>query len=137
MAKQHYSIQAARTADTKHLRARVREFELELGAHRGDPTAGFNPVETLLAAVAACLTTSLGMVAELSRIQLEAVEVSVEASRQDKPPVLTEIHYKLSLKSSADDQRLTRLVELAEKNSTVLSTLRQAITISGQWQRKS
>lgn len=133
MANQRYIIEAERSTDTKHLIARVREFELELGAHRGDPMTGFNPVETLLCALAACLTTSLGMVAETSRIKLETVKISVEAIRQDKPPILTGIHYKLSLESDVDDQRVMRLVELAEKNSTVLTTLQQGVEVRGEW----
>ena len=137
MATQHYTIEAKRSADKQHLTTRVREFELELGAHRGDLSAGFNPVETLLSALAACLTTSLGMVAELSHIDLEDVKLNITATRQDKPPVITGIHYTLNLKSSADEQRLLRLIELAEKNSTVLNTLRKTTTLKREWHHES
>lgn len=45
-----YKVQVARMNPT-HVRATVRNFQMELGGKRADLTAGFNPVETLLSAV--------------------------------------------------------------------------------------
>jgi uncharacterized OsmC-like protein len=117
-------------------RTKVREFTLATGAHRGDPDAGPNAVETLLAAVGSCLLTGLGMVAEGSRIPLDAVAIDLHAQRSDRPPRITSVSYVVHLASSAPDERLARLVELAERNSTVLGSLRScAFTVEGQWDR--
>jgi uncharacterized OsmC-like protein len=130
---QTYHVKVERT-DPQHARASVRDFTLELGARRADTEAGFNPVETLLSAAGACLLTGLQFVAQTSQIPLEGAWVELEATRQDKPPTLTQIRYRLHLKSPAPPERLERLLELAERNSTVLQTLAQAVRLEGSWE---
>jgi len=133
---QNYLVHVERT-DPYHARASVREFELRLGARRADPTAGFNPVETLLAALGDCLLTALDFVAELSKIPITGAWIELEATRQDKPPSLNHIRYTLHLASEAPKERLERLVGLAERNSTVFQTLSQTLPIEGHWEMDS
>jgi uncharacterized OsmC-like protein len=127
---QNYQVRVERT-DSDHARASVRDFELRLGAKRADPRAGFNPVETLLAALGDCLLTALDFVAELSKIPITGAWIELEATRQDKPPSLNHIRYTLHLGSEAPKERLERLVGLAERNSTVFQTLSQTLPIEG------
>ncbi len=131
---QTYSVEVRRT-DSYHARADVRDFTLPLGARRADPTAGFNPVETLLSAVGDCLLTSLAHVAESSRVAIEEAAVEVAAMRQEKPPLLTHIRYVLRIRSEAPDERLGHLVDLAKTHSTVLQTVSQAVPVEGTWRR--
>lgn len=130
---QTYQVRVERT-DLQHARASVRAYTLELGARRADTEAGFNPVETLLAAAGACLLTGLQFVAKASQIPLESAWVELEATRQDKPPTLTQIHYRLYLQSPAPQERLQQLVVLAQRNSTVLQTLAQGVRLEGTWE---
>lgn len=133
---QHYHVRSERSPDGLRARTQVRRFSLETGAHRGDPDAGPNAVETLLTAIGSCLLTGLGMVAEGSRIPLDAVAIDLEADRSDRPPRITSVRYAIHLDSSVPDERLARLVELAERNSTVLGSLRGCgFSIEGQWDR--
>lgn len=131
---QDYEVEVQRE-DARHASARVREFRLELGAKRADGTAGFNPVETLLAALGDCLLTSLDMVAGFSRIPLAGVRIVVSARRQDRPPTLVGVHYRLSARTPVPAERFGRLVGLAERNSTVFQTLAQAVPVTGEWER--
>ncbi len=131
MGTQQYQVHLARQPDGIRTTATVRDFSLVLGAHRGDASAGFNAVETLLSAVGACLTSSLAMVAEMSRVPLTDMEIDVSGTRQDKPPTLTAIHFAIRVRAEADEEKLVRLLGLAERNSTVVSTLRTAIPVSG------
>ncbi|HUZ17220.1 MAG TPA: OsmC family protein [Spirochaetia bacterium] len=135
MGTQSYVVDLERAEDGLRVRATVRDFSLELGAHRGDGAAGFNAVETLLSAVGACFSTSFAMVADLSRVSIEKLRVDVSATRQDKPPTLTQIRYTAFVKTDADDGKVDRLLALAERNSTVISTLRGAVSVSGEWRR--
>jgi putative redox protein len=119
------------TESGQHVVAAAREFSLTLGARRSDATAGFNPVETLLSAVGACLLTALQMVAELSQIRLNAMGIRVTGTRQDKPPQLVAVTYQLGVQTDVSEERLARLVQMAERNSTVFQTLALAIPVSG------
>ena len=133
---QRYHVRSERSADGLRAHTQVRQFALDTGAHRGDLEAGPNAVETLLTAIGSCLLTGLGMVAEGSRITLDAVAVDLEAERSDQPPRITSVTYAIHLGSSAPDERLARLVELAERNSTVLGSLRGCgFAIEGHWDR--
>jgi uncharacterized OsmC-like protein len=76
----------------------------------------------------------LQFVAETSRIPLDGAWVELEATRQDKPPTLTQIRYNLHLQSPAPQERLQQLVALAQRNSTVLQTLAQAVELEGTWE---
>ena len=50
-----------------------------------------NPVELLLAALAACMIKGIERVAPMIHFRYEAVEVTLEAIRQDGPPRIIEI----------------------------------------------
>ncbi len=127
-----YKVQVDRVSPT-HVRATVRNFQMELGGKRADLTAGFNPVETLLSAVGTCFLTALAFVAELSHVTLGSTSMTVEATRQDRPPILVGIQFHLQVEADLEDARLDRIVELAKKNSTVFQTVSLAVPIQGNW----
>lgn len=78
----------------------------------------------------------LGMTAAGSRVELRAARVDLVATRQDKPPRITSVSYALRIDSPADDERLERNVDLAERNGTVLGSLRGGtFPIDGRWER--
>jgi len=131
---QTYAVRVERI-DEGHARAAVRDATLTLGARRADPSAGFNPVETLLSACGDCLLTAVQHIAGLSRAVIADARVDLEAQRQDKPPRLTEIRYTLHLSSDEPDDRLQHVVELAQANSTVLQTVALAVPVQGRWTR--
>ncbi|MGC9217612.1 OsmC family protein [Acidithiobacillus sp.] len=132
MSQQTYQVRVERT-DSMHVTASVRGFDIPLGAKRADPTAGFNPVETLLSAMGACLLTAISFVAEASHILLAGARIELEATRQDRPPVLTDIRYVLHLKSDASPEQLDHLLDIAKRNSTVFQTISLAVPVEGRW----
>ena len=134
MSVHTYTVEVDRV-DAAHAQAKVRGFTLDLGARRADMDAGFNPVETLLSAMGDCLLTALDFVAELSHAPIEEASIALEATRQDKPPLLVGIHYSLRLRSDLPDERLERLVALAQSNSTVFQTVSKAVPVEGRWER--
>lgn len=130
---QDYVVDVVRTP-AGHALAETRSFHLDVGAHRGDPTVGFNPVETLLSALSACLMTSLAMVSEMSRVPVERMRMTVRGTRQDKPPVLVAVQYHLVIDTDLPAERIDRLIDLAQRNSTVFQTLSLAVPVSGTWE---
>ena len=127
---QTYEVQMRRES-AQQVIARTRDLSLTLGAKRGDAGAGFNPVETLLSALGACLLTALQMVAELSRVPVTGMAIHLTGVRQDQPPQLVSVTYALRVQTDVAEDRLTRLVATAQRNSTVYQTLALAIPVSG------
>ena len=127
---QTYEVQMRRQS-AQQVIASTRDLSLTLGAKRGDPEAGFNPVETLLSALGSCLLTALQMVAELSRVPITGMAIQLTGARQDQPPQLVSVTYQLTIHTDAAEERLRRLVATAQRNSTVYQTLALAISVSG------
>ncbi len=135
MATQEYSVDLTRAEDGNTVDASVREFALTLGSKARDMSVGFNPVETLLSAAGACITSSLGLVANNSGIEIDDLRVHAVGTRQEDPPRLIKVTLKLSVGSAAPDQKIESVVRIATKSSTVVSTLREALDLSVEWSR--
>lgn len=134
---QNYMVQLQRSENSPRSTVRVRNFHLEVGTASGDPNAGFNPAETLLSAVGGCITSSFLLVAKNSDVSVGALSVEVSGIRQSMPPQLVSVTFILSIQSPAEDEKIDRLMSIAERNSTVISTLRKAIPVIGSWNRLS
>jgi uncharacterized OsmC-like protein len=52
----------------------------------------------LLAALGACMLTNVNAIGEKMRLKVDSARIEFDATRQDEPPALTEIRYKLILK---------------------------------------
>lgn len=112
--------------------AETRGHQIPLNVKKGFGEAGFNAAETLLAALGACILTNVNAIGEKMRLQIDEACVQIEAVRRDEPPALTEIRYKLILKSPEPPEKLAELHELCRKWGTVTNTLINAITPKGE-----
>lgn len=121
--------------DVAHARASSHGHTLPLGVRRGDPTAGFNAAETLLASLGACLITNVNTLAAKMRLQVDDVRVEVEGDRRDEPPGIVQIRYRLLLDSPEPPDKLEKLHDLAFKWGTVTNTLLDGVTIRGVWEQ--
>lgn len=72
------------------------------------------------------------MVAELSHLPIGETAMTLTAIREDRPPRLVAISYRLRVVSPLPTERVQRLWHMAEKNSTVHQTLAQTISVSGE-----
>ncbi len=115
-----------------YARAETHGHTMYLGVRRGDPSAGFNAAETLLAALGACLLTNINSLAQKMHILLREVRVDIEGVRRDKPPALIEVTYRLHIDSPAPAEKLQKLHELAIEWGTVYNTLLNGVPIHGE-----
>jgi uncharacterized OsmC-like protein len=94
-----------------------------------------NPVELLLAALAACIIKGIERVAPMIHFQFDEVEVELEAERQDAPPMLSHIRYRLLVKTEESDQRLDLLHTNVRKHGTIYNTLASGTDLAGTIER--
>lgn len=109
--------------DDAHAEGRVRDFGLQTGVRRGDPTVGPNAVETLLCGLGTCLLTNVNTLMTQMRLDIRDAFVELQGERQDEPPLLTKITGKLVLVSTEPRKRLETMFALAQKWGTVTNTL--------------
>lgn len=91
----------------------------------------FNPVELLLASVAACMLKAIERATPMLRFSLRAVEVHVYAVRQDRPPRLASVDYALIVDTDESDARLELLHRNVQKYGTIYNTLNSAVKLTG------
>lgn len=135
MSNSQYCIQLNREDGSNTATSRVRDFSLQLGCTAGDSSVGFNPVETLLSAAGACITSSLRLVAENSKVPIGRVEVLVSGIRQSDPPRLISVEIEVGIESRESDDRISRVFRVAGRNSTVVSTLAEVLDLDITWKR--
>ena len=125
-----YHVTATRV-DESHARITARGHELALNIKKGTGDAGFNAAETLLAALGACLLTNVNAIGAKMRLQIDEARIEFDADRREEPPTLTEIRYRLILKSPEPREKLNELHELCLKWGTVTNTVINGLNPQG------
>ncbi len=125
----------ARRVDAQGSLAFAKQAQVVLGTDMAGRQDAFNPVELLLAALAACMIKGVERVAPLLAFQIEGVEVRLEAIRQDAPPKLTRIGYEIVVDSAETEARLDLLHRNILKYGTISNTLAGAVPLEGSIRR--
>jgi len=125
-----YRISARRT-DSHGSIAMAKSARLVLDTDLAGRDDAMNPVELLLAALAACIIKGIERVAPMIRFSFEDVQVEIDAERQDAPPKLVSVSYRLLVRSAESDQRLELLHTNVRKYGTIYNTLASAIPLNG------
>lgn len=122
---------SARRIDSHGAVAMAKSATVDLDTDLSGRNDAMNPVELLLAALAACIIKGIERVAPMIHFSFDAVELSIEADRQDAPPKLTQIRYRLLVKTTESDQRLQLLHTNIEKYGTIYNTLASGTELTG------
>lgn len=125
-----YAI-SARRDDAQGSHAEVREARLMLGTSLAGSPDAFNPVELLLAALAACMIKGVERAAPMLKFGFSGVHVALTAERQDTPPKLIAISYVLTVETDENDRRLELLHTNVRKYGTISNTLAGAVALTG------
>jgi uncharacterized OsmC-like protein len=130
-----YTLSATRRDSSGSL-AVVRDVAVELDTSRAGRVDALNPVELLLAALAACMIKGVERSAPMLGFAFRSVDIRLQAARQDAPPKLITIGYELIIGTDETDRRLELLHTNVRKYGTVSNTLAAVVTIAGTVGRK-
>lgn len=130
-----YALFATRRDSSGSL-AEVRDATVELDTSLAGRPDALNPVELLLAALAACIIKGVERSAPMLRFAFRSVSVRLHATRQDTPPMLLTIDYELTIDTDEPDRRLELLHTNVRKYGTISNTLAAAVTLTGTVGRK-
>jgi uncharacterized OsmC-like protein len=110
--------------------------EVKYGALRwrlsGEDATAPDPVSSFLGALGGCLLMSLRVAARVRKVELG--QSSVRASANEKGH-LKEIKVELQVESSASDEQLHRLVEVAERGCHIRNLIRDDVTFAMEIRR--
>ena len=125
----------ARRVDAHGSLATAKQASVVLDTDLAGRADAMNPVELLLAALAACMLKGIERVTPMLRFQLDGADVALEAVRQDAPPKLTLIRYQITVDSAESDARLDLLHRNVLKYGTISNTLAGAVPLEGTLRR--
>lgn len=131
-----YQVTATRR-DGEAGMASVHGASVELDISPAGRLDALNPVELLLASLAACMLKGIERSAPMLKFDFRSVELILNAERQDAPPLLTAISYELTIDTDEPDRRLELLHTNIRKYGTISSTLAQAVALEGTIKRAS
>ena len=126
----NYRMSARRT-DSHGSIAMTKSAEVLLDTGTAGRDDAMNPVELLLSALAACIIKGIERAAPMIHFSFEGVEIEIDAARQDVPPKLVSISYRLLVRTSETDQRLELLHTNVRKYGTIYNTLASTVELSG------
>jgi len=110
--------------------------EVKYGALRwrlsGEDATAPDPVSSFLGALGGCLLMSLRVAARVRKVELG--RSSVHASANEKGH-LKEIKVELQVESSASDEQLHRLVEVAERGCHIRNLIRDDVSFAMEIRR--
>ena len=93
----------------------------------GEDSAAPDPVSSFLGALGGCLLMSLRVAARVRKVEIG--RSSVHASANEKGH-LKEIKVELQVESSANDDQLHRLVEVAERGCHIRNLIRDDVALA-------
>ena len=97
----------------------------------------FNPAELLLAAVGACMLKNIERVAPMLHFRFRGVHISVHGERQDAPPRMQRIGYRIVVDTDEADHRLALRHRNVQQFGTVFNTVAGGTPLDGSIERGS
>ena len=90
-----------------------------------------NPAELLLTSLAACVLKNVERFSEILKYDYTQARISIEGVRNDNPPFISSINYRLQVASDMDENKLNLLHKNILKFGTITNTLAKATEING------
>jgi len=128
---------SARRINTHGSEATTKEARITLDTDMAGRADAFNPVELLLASLAACILKGTERIIPMLTFDLRGIEISLRGVRQDSPPKMIRIDYEIEVDTDESDHRLDLLLKNLQKYGTIYNTLAGATELVGTIRRKA
>lgn len=125
-----YHIKAERNKSGNAF-ANVNNGIIEFDATTGRQDSLANPAELLLTSLAACMLKNVERFSTILKFEYKEAKVSIDGVRNDKPPYMSEIFYKLEIESNMEERTLELLHKNILKYGTITNTLAKAAKLNG------
>lgn len=111
--------------------AKGNESEIKFDATAGRDAVLPNPAELMLSSLAACILKNVQRYSEILHIPYNRANIYVTGLRNDNPPFMSEINYKLEIDTDVDERKLTMWHKNIIKFGTITNTLSKACKLDG------
>jgi len=121
--------------DARGAQARCKSACIAVDSGREGRADAFNPAELLLAAVGACMLKNIERVAPILNFRYRGVHIDVHGDRQDAPPKMQRVSYRIVVDTDEDDHRLALLHRNVKQFGTVYNTVAAGTQLDGTVER--
>jgi uncharacterized OsmC-like protein len=130
----NFRVEAHRV-DSSESFAITKQAQLVMSTGMANRDNAFNPVELLLASLAACMIKGIERVTPTLGFHLESLTVELDAARPDTEARIDWIRYRILVETNEEDRRLELLHDNVMKFGTIYNTLTKATNLTGTLER--
>lgn len=105
---------------------RNHSMVIDLPEAKGGDNSGPTALEMCVMSLSGCIGTIFAMVAQKMRIDFDRMEVELDAQQNNGAPTVTDVHFRLSIKTSEDKSRIEKCLEVTENTCPVGVLYKQA-----------
>jgi uncharacterized OsmC-like protein len=126
----NYSIKAS-SSYKSNASISIKESNISFGTTPASSDILANPAELYLGAFSACILKNIERFSEMMNFTYTHAEITVSATRLEKPPRMDKIHYELNIYSQDCNLNSILLKKNIEKFGTIFNTVKLSSTITG------
>ena len=125
----NYTVKAKSSRSSEGI-IQTGEHQINFGVSKENdlPT----PADLLTAAFAACCLKNVERFSEFMHFTYNTAEISVNASRKDKPPMIDKITFSLTIETTEEGINTDLLLRNMQKFGTIYNTLNAVCEIEGE-----
>lgn len=121
---------STRAGGDASVRARTSDLAFDGTAQSGEVLPG--PADLLCAALCACILKNVERFAHLLPFRYESATVEVRAEREEPPPRIVRLHYRLRVVTDEAPTRVALLHKNIRKFGTITNTLARSCELTGE-----
>lgn len=122
----------ARSSSKDKASITIKKSEIEFGITPDSADLLPNPAELFLGSISACILKNVERFSSLMNFEYTGAEVTVTATRLEKPPRMDEINYELLIYSQDTSLNVQLLQKNIENFGTIVNTVKSACSIRGK-----
>ncbi len=130
-----YKIRAVSETGGKAV-ATANKLKIDFDATSGRDDELPNPAELLLTALAACILKNIQRYSEMLHFTYRKARIVVHGVRNDHPPFMSEINYKIEIDTDISEQKINNLHKNIKMFGTITNTLAKACTLTGTIEKR-
>ncbi|WP_038053381.1 OsmC family protein [Thioalkalivibrio sp. ALJ1] len=111
--------------------ARAKQAEITLDTDMDGRADALSPPELLLASLGACMVRGIQRALPMLRIEVGSLSIQLRGWRQDDPPAMAKIEYRVEVDTDADEEMLEILHRNVQKG-TIYPTLAAGTELTGE-----
>lgn len=126
-----YTIKAS-SISNKDASMQIKQSEIAFGTTPESSDQLANPAELFLGSFSACILKNVERFSSLMHFKYSHAEITVSATRLEKPPRMDEIQYELLIYSPDNTLNINLLKKNIEKFGTIYNTVKLSCAITGE-----